>query len=209
MLVLKRNLVLCLLCSICFCVSAKKGEIFTVKQGDPLILLQEKKTATFEIDYSQMMVTDSKDHDNDMNFREWMVAQDEDDDEWTKDWEDKDSAACQKAFRENFNDEVKKGIRLTKQGKDYNVVLRLTMIDFGPSVKYSWRGLHGGEAIASGELEVRDKTTDEVLLVLEFTDLKGDSSFKQIGRLKGIFENLGEELSEFLKEYKKTQKKKK
>ena len=33
---------------------AKDSELFTIKQGDPLILLQEKKTAVFEIDYSKM-----------------------------------------------------------------------------------------------------------------------------------------------------------
>ena len=48
-------------------------------------------------------------------------------------WEKEDSAACNKVFRENFNDEIKKGIKLSKIGKDYHVVLRLNIIDFGPS----------------------------------------------------------------------------
>ena len=66
----------------------------------------------------------------------------------------------------------------------------------------------GGEAKADGLFEVRDINTDEVKLVLKFEGLKGDSSFKQIGRLIGIFENFGEKLSDYLKDYQKEQKKK-
>lgn len=189
------------------CVAAKKDEVFTIKQGDPLILLQEKKTAIFDIDYSKMMVTDGKDHDNDLQFYEWMKVQDEDNDEWTEDWVKKDSAECQKAFRDYFNDEIKKGIKLTKFGKDYKVIFRLFMIKFGSSFKMKLTGYSGGEAKADGEMEVRDINTGETLLVIGFTDLKGDSSFKQIGRLKGIFENFAEDLSEYLEEYQKEQKK--
>lgn len=119
--VVERGLLLCLFLCFAMCITAKKREVFTVIKGDPLVFLQEKKTATFEIDYSQMLVTDGKDHDNDMSFRSWMIAQDEDDDEWLQDWEKKDSAECHKSFREHFNKEVKKGIQLTKLGKDYKV----------------------------------------------------------------------------------------
>jgi len=182
---------------------------FTLKQGNPLVLLQEKKKAVYEIDYSKLIVTDGKDEDNDMPFLTWMQSQDEDNDKWTTDWETKDKAACDKAFREHFNDEIKHGIQLSKLGKDYKVILHLTKIDFGPAAKMKLTGFSGGEAKANGELEVRDLNTDEVLVVLAFTDLKGESSFKQIGRLKGIFENLGEELSDYLKDYQKAQKKKK
>ncbi len=185
---------------------AKDSELFTIKQGDPLILLQEKKTAVFEIDYSKMMVTDGKGHDNDLPFREWMITQDEDDDEWLKDWEEKDSIACHKAFREYFNDEIKKGIKLSKIGKDYKVILRLNMINFGKTInvaKTIFVGFSGGSAIASGELEVRNINDDNIVLILAFKDLIGEGSVKQIGRLKGIFENLGEELSEYLEDYKK------
>jgi len=188
-------------------VSAKNP--FSLKQGNPLVLLQEGKKAVFEIDYSKLIVTDGKDHDNDMDFPTWMQAQDEDNDKWTADWEKQDKADCDKAFREHFNDEVKHGIQLTKLGKDYKVILHLTMIDFGPAAKMKLTGFSGGEATASGELEVLDLNTNEVLTVLSFTDLKGESSFKQIGRLKGIFENLGEQLSDYLKDYQKSQKKKK
>ena len=182
---------------------SKDSEVFSIKQGDPMIILQEKKTAVFEIDYSKLIITDSKDHDNDMNFALWMAAQDEDNDKWLKDWEEKDSAECHKAFRDHFNDEIKKGIKLTKLGKDYKVTLRLLMLDFGPAAKMKLTGFSGGEAKADGELEICDKNTGETLLLLEFTNLKGESSFKQIGRLKGIFENLGEELSEYLEDYQK------
>ena len=202
-LILKRGLLLCLMCVISVCASAKDSELFTIKQGDPLIILQEKKTAVFEIDYSNLIVTDSEDHDNDMKFALWMAAQDEDNDKWIKDWVEKDSAECHKAFRDHFNDEIKKGMKLTKLGKDYKVTLRLSMIDFGPAVKMKLTGLSGGEDKADGELEIRDINTGEIVLLLGFTKLKGESSFKQIGRLKGIFENLGEELSEYLEDYQK------
>ena len=36
-------------------------------QGDPLILLQANKKAIYEVDYSQMIVTDGKE-ENDMDF---------------------------------------------------------------------------------------------------------------------------------------------
>ena len=132
-----------------------------------------------------------------------MAAQDEDDDKWIKDWVEKDSVECNKAFRDHFNDEIEKGIKLSKLGKDFKVTLRLFMLDFGPAAKMKLTGFSGGEAKADGELEICDKNTGELLLLLGFTNLKGESSFKQIGRLKGIFENLGEELSEYLEDYKK------
>lgn len=186
-----------------------KDDLFTVVEGSLDVLLEQKKTAVFEIDYSQMIVTNSKDHEDDVDFATWMQAQDEDDDKWTTDWESKDKEKCHKAFREHYNDEVKQGPKLTKLGKDYKVILRLTMIDFGPAVKYSIGGIKGGEAKANGVFEVRDINTDEVKLILKFEGLKGDSSFKQIGRLIGIFENFGEKLSDYLKDYQKEQKKKK
>ena len=196
--------------------SAKKKEIITVKEGDPLILLQEKKTAIFEIDYSQMMVTDGKDHDYDLVFSEWMIAQDEDDDEWTKDWVKKDSVECNQAFRDNFNDEIKHGMKLTKIGKDYKVILRFSMINFGKkrSVANKVAGVFLGgvstlmsNAVASGELEVRDLKTGEVKLVLAFNDLVGEEAYTQVTRFKGIFENLCEQINDFLKDYQKKQKK--
>ena len=183
-----------------------KSKLFTVKQGDPLVLLQEKKSATFEIDYSQMMVTDGKDHEDDIDFRSWMILQDEDNDKWLADWERKDSVECNKAFRENFNDEIKKGIKLSKIGKNYKVILRLNMINFGKTVNVAKTilvGFSGGSAIASGELEVRNINDDSIVLILAFKDLKGEDSMKQIGRLKGIFENLSEELNDYLEDYKK------
>ena len=196
------------LCTLFACLaSAKESKYFVVKQGDPLILLQENKTAIFEIDYSKMMVTDGKDHENDLDFYSWMQSQDEDNDKWVKDWQKEDSAACNKEFRERFNDEIDHAIKLTKLGKHYKVTLRLKMINFGPAVKYGLGGIQGGEAKADGELEVRDINSDEVLLVLEFNNIKGESSFKQIGRLKGIFENLCENINDYLEDYQKEQKK--
>ncbi len=186
-----------------------KDDLFTVVEGSLDVLLEQKKTAVFDIDYSQMIVTDSKNHEDDVDFATWMQVQDEDDDKWTTDWETKDKEKCHKAFREHYNDEVKQGLKLTKLGKDYKVVLRLTMIDFGPAVKYGLGGIKGGEAKANGVFEVRDMNTDEVRLILKFEGLKGDSSFKQIGRLIGVFENFGEKLSDYLKDYQKEQKKKK
>lgn len=186
-----------------------KSELFTIVEGSLDVLLELKKTAVFEIDYSQMMVTNGKNHEDDVDFATWMQVQDEDDDKWTTDWETKDKEKCHKAFREHFNNEVKQGFKLSKLGKDYKVVLRLTMIDFGPAVKYGLGGIKGGEAKANGIFEVRDINTDEVKLILKFEGLKGESSFKQIGRLIGIFENFGEELSNYLKDYQKGQKKKK
>lgn len=204
---IKKSVFLLLMIFTASCVVAKKKEVFVIKEGDPFILLQEKKTAIFEIDYSNMMVTDSKDHDNDLLFKEWMIRQDEDNDKWIEDWEREDKIECDKAFREHFNDEIKHGIKLTKLGKDYKVILRMTSIDFGPAVKMKLMGFGGGEAKADGELEVRDLNTDEILLIISFTQLKGESSFKQIGRLKGIFENLGEELNDYLEDIQKEQKK--
>ena len=186
-----------------------KSELFTIVEGSLDVLLELKKTAVFEIDYSQMMVTNGKNHEDDVDFATWMQVQDEDDDKWTTDWETKDKEKCHKAFREHYNNEVKQGLKLSKLGKDYKVVLRLTMIDFGPAVKYGLGGIKGGEAKANGIFEVRDLNTDEVKLILKFEGLKGESSFKQIGRLVGIFENFGEELSNYLKDYQKGQKKKK
>lgn len=194
-------------CSVVTVTAKSKNNVIEVKYGSLDLLLQEKKKATFEIDYSQLIITDSKNHDNDMDFLTWMQTQDEDDDEWTKDWEEKDKANCDKAFRDEFNSEIEDVIKLSKFGKDYHLILKLTMLDFGPPVKYSWKGLWGGEAVASGELELKDQQTGETILLISFENLKGESSFKQIGRLKGIFENLCEKLNDLLKKHKKEQKK--
>ena len=202
----KRNFVLVLFLVVS-AIGFAKSSLFTIKTGDPLILLKAGNTATFEIDYSKMIVTDGKHHENDMSFYDWMIVQDEDKGKWLQDWEEKDSAECVKEFRERFNDEFKKGIKLTKVGKDYHVILRLSRIDFGPGAKYGFGGVKGGEADADGELEIQDIKTKEVLLNISFEKLKGDSSFKQIGRLKGVFEKFAEELSEYLEDYQKEQKK--
>ena len=44
-------------------------------------------------------------------------------------------------------------------------------------------------------------------LILAFKDLVGEESLSQIGRIKGLYENLGEHISDFLKDYQKEQKK--
>jgi hypothetical protein len=208
------------LCTLFACLaSAKESKYFVVKQGDPLILLQENKTAIFEIDYSKMVVFDGKDHENDLPFREWMISQDEDNEKWLVDWEKKDSAECHKAFREYFNDEIKKGIKLTKLGKDYKVILRFDEVYIG---KHASGGkialgifLGGGaglnasreSAIATGELEIQNLKTGDVELILGFNNLVGEESLKQIGRLKGLFENIAEKINDYLEDYQKEQKK--
>ncbi len=173
-------------------------------QGDPLILLQANKKAIYEVDYSQMIVTDGKE-ESDMDFYSWMETQDEDNNQWVKDWELKDKKECDKAFRENFNDEVKKGIRLTKLGKDYKVTFRIKKINFSV---LALGGMWGQtKAIASGEMTVSDPNTGEILLLLGFDAISGEASYKQISRLKSIFENFGEELNEYLQDYQKSYKK--
>lgn len=209
---LKRCTVFLLMIISASCVVAKKKQIITVKEGDPLILLQEKKTAVFEIDYSQMMVTDGKDHENDLPYRDWMIVQDEDKDRWTDDWIKKDSVECNIAFRDNFNDEIKKGMKLTKIGKDYKVILRFSMIYLGKHGKALVGILFGARnmmdtAIASGELEVRDLKSGEVKLILSFDDLVGEEAYSQMSRFKGVFENLCEEINDYLEDFQKQQKK--
>ena len=205
---IKKSVILMLMILTANCVAAKKSEVLTIKQGDPLILLQPKKTAILEIDYSKLMVTDGKNHEDDVDFVTWMQMKDEDDDKWLKDWESKDQEECYKSFRDNFNKEIDDAIKLTKYGKDYKVILTVKTINFGTAIKYNVvTGWKKGQAKADGELEVRDLNTDEQLLLIEFSDLKGEGSFKQIGRFKGIFENLCENLNEYLEEYQKEQKK--
>lgn len=171
---------------------------FLIEEGDPLLLLQDGKKATYEIDYSKLMITDGKDESD---FQAWMI-----DNEELDKWEE-NQKKWDKAFRENFNDEVKKGIRLSAGGKDLHLILHLDLVDFGAPVKYTFgKGLQGGEAEANGSLELKDKATNETLLVLKFTNLKGEDSFKKMGRIAGLFENLGEELSKYLKKYKKQKK---
>ncbi|QUB82105.1 hypothetical protein [Prevotella jejuni] len=186
------------------CVYAKTP--FKVKQGNPLVILQKDKKAIYDIDYSKMIVTDG-DPENDMDFVSWLASKDEDGKKWSKDWENKEKAECKKTFREKFNKEIKNGFELTKLGKDYKVIFRISKIDFGPAVKMKLTGFGGGEAKASGEFEVRDFNTDEILTIITFENLVGESSFKQIGRIKGLFENFSEELSDFLKSYQKEEKK--
>ena len=206
-----------------FVSAKKKDETFTVKMGNPLIILQEKKKAILEIDYSKMMVLPDKEDEDIMPFREWMISQDEDNEEWIKDWEEKDSAECYKAFRDYFNKEIEKGMKITKLGKDYKVTLRINEIYLGKHIKGGKLALAvvvgGGWAlnssrkngIASGELQIQNLQTGETELIIEFKNFVGEESLSQIGRIKGIYENLSEKINEYLEdyqeEYEKQQKK--
>ena len=196
----------------------KKNETIIIKQGNPLIILQDKK-AIFEIDYSKMMVLPDKKDEDSMPFREWMISQDEDNEKWIRDWEEKDSAECRRAFRDYFNDEIKHGIKLTRLGKDYKVTLRIDEIYIGKHAKGGRIALGiilGGaaalnanrnKAIASGELQIQNLQTGEIELIIEFKNLVGEESLSQIGRIKGIFENLSEQINEYLEDYQKESKK--
>ena len=73
---IKKSVILMLMILTANCVAAKKSEVLTIKQGDPLILLQPKKTAILEIDYSKLMVTDGKNHEDDVDFVTWMQMKD-------------------------------------------------------------------------------------------------------------------------------------
>lgn len=207
---IKKSVILMLMILTANSVAGKKGEILTIKQGDPMILLQENKTAIFDIDYSKLIITDGKNHDNDLDFRTWMIAQDEDSEKWLKDWEEKDSAECQKSFRDHFNDEIKKGIKLTKLGKHYKVILRPTMMRLktvSAGKKIAGFLLGGARALmdstyGSGELEVRDINTDEVLLLITFDGLPGEEAYTQIRQIRGLYENLCEVMNEYLEDYK-------
>ena len=44
-------------------------------------------------------------------------------------------------------------------------------------------------------------------LIIEFKNLVGEESLSQIGRIKGIFENLSEQINEYLEDYQKESKK--
>ena len=56
-------------------------------------------------------------------------------------------------------------------------------------------------------MTVSDLNTGEILLLLGFDAISGEASYKQISRLKSIFENFGEELNEYLQDYQKSYKK--
>ena len=120
MKLISKNISILLVFIMCAGFASAENEIITLKQGDPLILLQKKKTAIFEIDYSQMMVTDGENHDDDLDFATWMQVQDEDDDKWTEDWESKDKDKCFKAFRDNFNSELKDGLNVLRLVRTMN-----------------------------------------------------------------------------------------
>ncbi|MBQ4449819.1 MAG: hypothetical protein II900_05250 [Prevotella sp.] len=184
-------------------VSISAKDVFTVKSGDPSIILEKGTTALYEIDYSKAVVTNSKDHEDDVPFNDWVVSYEEDDEDakWKK-----DENELKKTFREKFNDANKKGVQLTKTGKNYKIILRLTMVDWGAAVKMRLTGLGGGNALISGEFEVQDMNGTS-LAVVEFKDQKGGSSFKRIGRLKEAFEWLSNDIVDYIKDYQKAQKK--
>ena len=216
---IKKSVIFMLMILTANCVVAKKKEFLTIVQGDPTILLQPNKTAIYDIDYSKLIVTDGVDPENDMDFRTWMIAQDEDSEKWLKDWEEKDSAECQKTFRDKFNDEIEDGFKLTKLGKHYKVILRPTKVTFRKKVSggKKFAGIATGllisgvgslarqlmgKSVGSGELEVRDLKSDEILLVIGFENLIGEEAYSQISRFKGLYENLCEAINEYLEDYK-------
>ena len=184
-----------------------KGPVFTVKSGDPTIILEKGKTALYEIDYSKAIITNSKDHEDDLPFDKWMASHEDEDGEnkWARDWP-KDQKELKKTLREKFNDANGKGVQLTKDGKNYKIILRLTMIDWGASFKVKLTGPGGGNAKISGEFEVQDLSGTS-LAIIEFKDQKGGSSYKQIGRLKEALEWLSNDIVDFTKDYQKAQKK--
>lgn len=190
----------------CFASAAKK-EFIILKQGDPLIIQQEKKTATFEIDYSKTMVVYGKKNEEEASFRDWMIMQDEDDEDWIKDWERKDSAEVSKTFRECFSDNIKKAMKLTKTGKDYKVILRIYRLSLGTTTSAGSVILFGGAAaqaaVISGEIEIQDLKTGETVLILEYDDVVGDGHYRIMARFRNVIDNLCNRIDEYLKDYKK------
>lgn len=199
-----------LVVSVCFASAAKKEPII-LKQGDPLIIQQENKTAIYEIDYSKAIVVYGKKCDLEVSFYEWLIMQDEDGGTWVQSWEMNDSPDINKTFRECFNDNIKKSMKLTKVGKDYKVILRFSRFWFGnPSSSGSMRA-YGGFAVpvatdaimASGELIVLDMKTKETILILSFDKLEGDARYTHMGRFRTVISNLCDRIDDFLKAYKK------
>ena len=168
---------------------------FTCLEGDPLLLLQEGKTATYEIDYSHLIITNSFQKDD---FATWLMDNDEADS-----WEE-NQRKWDRAFRDKYNNEVRTGIRLSSSSKNLHLILHLDLIDFGAPVKYTlMKGIQGGEADADGAIELLDKTTGKTLLILRFLGFKGEDDFQKMGRIEGLFENLGEELASYISKYNK------
>ena len=131
----------------------KKG--FYVIEGDPLILLKQGKTATYEINYSHLIITDGSQRDD---FEQWLTDNAE-----VEGWEE-NKKRWERAFQDNFNHEIT-GIRLSSNSKQLHLILHLNLVDFGAGAKYSLtKGVHGGEANADGAIEVIDKTTGKTLI---------------------------------------------
>ena len=126
-----------------------------------------------------------------------------------EDWP-QDKKVVYNHFVKNFNDENDKGVTVDSLGKDYKFKIIMEMIDWGPAVVYGgFLGVTGGRAKITGVFEVRDFETNEVICELQFTNQIGDSSFKQIGRLKGAFEWLGNDIISYAKKIRKKANKKK
>lgn len=202
----KIMLLLALMMSVSYA-SAKKQEPISIIQGDPFIIQQENKTAIYEIDYSKLIVEYGRKNDQEASFRDWMIMQNEDTEEWIKDWEEKDSAEVDKTFRECFSDNIRKAMKLTKTGKDYKVILRLNRINFGKESSFGKVMLFGSGAadcaIVSGEIEILDLKTGESKLILAFDKVAGDGQYTQMKRFRNVIDNLCNRVDEFLKSYRK------
>ena len=146
---------------------------FKVVEGSFVdVVRQRGKTATVEFDYLDATIADRE--NSGRTLKQWL--QDEDPKvlaKWDKHMED-----AEEYFRERWNDESKKNIKIVKDGNpDYRIFVRATKFSTGNSGAAYWSfSKRDGGIIISGDLRIVETSTGNTVCKINLIDYRGASS---------------------------------
>jgi hypothetical protein len=146
---------------------------FKVVEGSFVdVVRQRGKTATVEFDYLDATIADRE--NSGRTLKQWL--QDEDPKvlaKWDKHMED-----AEEYFRERWNDESKKNIKIVKDGNpDYRIFVKATKFSTGNSGAAYWSfSKRDGGIIISGDLRIVETSTGNTVCKINLIDYRGASS---------------------------------
>ena len=146
---------------------------FKVVEGSFVeVVRQPQKTATVEFDYLDATIADRE--NSGRTLKQWL--QDEDPKEFTN-W-DKHMANAEEFFRERWNDESKKNLKVVKGGNaDYRIIVKATEFSTGNSGAAYWSvSKRDGGIIISGDLRIVENSTGNTVCKINLIDYRGASS---------------------------------
>ena len=153
---MKKILMLALMAVCAVTAAFADDDEFKVVEGSFVSVVQQRgKTATVEFDYLNATIADRE--NSGRTLKQWL--QDENPKELAK-W-DEHMENAEEFFRERWNDESKKNIKIVKGGNpDYRIIVKATKFSTGNSGAAYWSiSKRDGGIIISGDLSIVDTST--------------------------------------------------